>query len=188
MLCRELGRPQTLARAKEALRSEPGGSQQGRVACGFRGLSSLPRCSIFTSSDLYAPPQHVDPLHSAWWASEAILTALRGRNMQDPASELRRTPLPRTPVNKGKREGRGPGLRRTRSRRTRSLGKPAPPAPKLCSTYNTKEYEPSPLGRTPKPDGAMEGFRLPEVLCDNCVGHRTGVSGVGAGLCTNPRP
>src|SRR5215216_2444204 len=100
MLCRELGRPQTLARAKEALRSEPGGSQQGRVACGFRGLSSLPRCSIFTSSDLYAPPQHVDPLHSAWWASEAILTALSGRNMQDPASELRRIPLLGTSVNK----------------------------------------------------------------------------------------
>src|SRR5215217_6154983 len=111
-----------------------------------------------------------------------------GTDIQDGGYGLRRTPLPRTPVNKGKREGRGPGLRRTRSRRTRSLGKPAPPAPKLCSTYNTKEYEPSPLGRTPKPDGAMEGFRLPEVLYDNCVGHRTGVSGVGAGLCTNPRP
>src|SRR5215213_8828672 len=99
MLCQKRGRPQTLARAEEALRSEPGGSQQGRVACGSRGLSSLPRCSIFKSPDLYAPPQHVDPLHSAWWASEAILTALGGRSMHDPASELPRIPLPRTRVH-----------------------------------------------------------------------------------------
>jgi hypothetical protein len=28
--------------------------------------------------DLYAPPQHVDLAHAAWWASEAILAALGG--------------------------------------------------------------------------------------------------------------
>jgi hypothetical protein len=62
----------------------------------------------------------------------------------------------------------------------------------FCSTYNTKnikEYEPSPVGHTPKPDGAIERFRLPEVLYDNWCGalHR-GVRGLGRGLCTNPRP
>ena len=62
--------------------------------------------NLFKSPDLYAPPQHVDPLHSAWWASEAILAALGGRSMHDPASELPRIPLPRTPVNKGERKGR----------------------------------------------------------------------------------
>jgi hypothetical protein len=31
--------------------------------------------------------------------------------MRDPASELRRITLPRTPVNKGKKEGRGQNLR-----------------------------------------------------------------------------
>ena len=57
--------------------------------------------NLFTSSDLYAPPQHVDPSWSAWWASEAILAALGGRSMHDPATQLPRMPLPRTPVNKG---------------------------------------------------------------------------------------
>jgi hypothetical protein len=32
--------------------------------------------------------------------SQAILAALRGRYMHDPASELPRIPLPRTPVNR----------------------------------------------------------------------------------------
>ena len=33
--------------------------------------------------------------HPAWWASEAILTPVRARSMQDPANELRRIPLPK---------------------------------------------------------------------------------------------
>jgi hypothetical protein len=37
-------------------------------------------------------------------------------------------------------------------------------------------YKPPPLGHTPRPDGAMEGCRLLDVLCDNCVGHCTGGS------------
>jgi hypothetical protein len=48
---------------------------------------------LFTSWDLYAPPQHVVPSHAAWVASEAILASLGGRSMHDPASELRRIPL-----------------------------------------------------------------------------------------------
>ena len=32
------------------------------------------------------------------------------------------------------------------------------------------------LGHTPKPGGAMEGLRLPEVLYGDYVGHRTGDS------------
>jgi hypothetical protein len=31
----------------------------------------------------------------------------------------------------------------------------------------TQRVQISPLDHTPKPDGAMERFRLPEVLCDN---------------------
>src|SRR5215211_5878436 len=61
------------------------------VTCYDRGL--------FTSSDLYAPPQHVVPSHAAGVASEGILWPLGGRFMQDPASELRRIPLPRSRVN-----------------------------------------------------------------------------------------
>jgi hypothetical protein len=63
------------------------------VTCYDRGL--------FTSSDLYAPPQHVVPSHAAGVASEGILSPLGGRFMQDPASELRRIPLPRNRVNRG---------------------------------------------------------------------------------------
>jgi hypothetical protein len=38
-------------------------------------------------------------------ALEAILTPLGGPSMQDPASELRRIPIPRTPVNKDDKKG-----------------------------------------------------------------------------------
>jgi hypothetical protein len=55
------------------------------------------------SADLYAAPQHVGPTHVAQVAPEAILEALRARSMQDPASELRRIPFPRTWVNSGAR-------------------------------------------------------------------------------------
>src|SRR5215208_5482178 len=72
------------------------------VTCYDRGL--------FTSSDLYAPPQHVVPSHAAGVASEGILSPLGGRFMQDPASELRRIPLPRTPVNRVRKAGTAPAL------------------------------------------------------------------------------
>src|SRR5215208_2078097 len=54
---------------------------------------------------VYPAPQHVVSTYAACVASEALLAALRGRSMQDPAYELRRIPLPRTPVNRGKNEG-----------------------------------------------------------------------------------
>ena len=61
----------------------------------------VPRSSaLFTASDLYAPPQHVDPRVPCWMPSQAILAALRGESMQDPANELLRTPLLGTRVNK----------------------------------------------------------------------------------------
>ena len=48
---------------------------------------------------------------------------------------------------------------------------------------NSKSGDRPLLGHTPKPGEAMEGLRYPEVLYDNCVGHRTGGSrGIGAGL------
>src|SRR5919112_3151510 len=37
---------------------------------------------------------------AAWGPLEAILEALGGCSMHDPASELRRIPLPRTPMNR----------------------------------------------------------------------------------------
>jgi hypothetical protein len=52
------------------------------------------------SSDLYAPPQHVDLLPTAWGSSEAILAPLGGRSMQDPASELPRISILGTSVNR----------------------------------------------------------------------------------------
>src|SRR5215213_6225420 len=64
--------------------------------------------NLFTRSDLYAPPQHVDPSRVASVASEAILATLGGRSMHDPANELRRTPLLGTSVNRG--AGRIPPL------------------------------------------------------------------------------
>src|SRR5688500_15415412 len=56
------------------------------------------------SSDLYAPPQHVDLLPTAWGSSEAVLAPLGGRSMQDPASELPRIHIPRTSVNRCSRK------------------------------------------------------------------------------------
>src|SRR5215218_9928287 len=49
---------------------------------------------------IHPAPQHVDPGLLAPRPSEAILAALGGRSMQDPASELPRTPLLGTTVNK----------------------------------------------------------------------------------------
>src|SRR5215211_6156500 len=50
---------------------------------------------LFTSSHLYAPPQHVVLSHAAGVASEGILPPLGGRSMHYSANELRRIPLPR---------------------------------------------------------------------------------------------
>jgi hypothetical protein len=63
------------------------------------------RCALFAPLYLYAPPQHVDLAHVAWWASEAILAPLSGCSMHCSANGLRRIPLPRTRVNKGKIQG-----------------------------------------------------------------------------------
>src|SRR5215211_473456 len=70
----------------------------GRVRVGPRAFVSL---------HLYPAPQHVDPSHAAWGAADAVLALLRGGSMHDPASELPRILLPRTPVHKGIGKGRG---------------------------------------------------------------------------------
>ena len=55
--------------------------------------------------------------------------------------------------------------------------------PKLLLVPIIQRYYPSSQSHTPKPDGAMEGFRVLEVLYDCCAVHRTGGSGgIGAGL------
>src|SRR5215204_1569643 len=70
-------------------------------------IKCLPTKGGFTRAYLYAPPQHVVPSHAAWRTSEGILWPLEGRFMHDHESELRRIPLPRTWVNRGKKKGRG---------------------------------------------------------------------------------
>src|SRR5215210_7970716 len=58
---------------------------------------------LFTTPNLYAPPQHVVPTRAARRAPDAVLAAPRARSMQDPGFELPRITLPRrTWVNKGK--------------------------------------------------------------------------------------
>src|SRR5215218_1897324 len=51
---------------------------------------------------LHALPLDVVVANAARRPSEAILEALGGLDMQDCRYELRRIPLPRTPVNKGR--------------------------------------------------------------------------------------
>jgi hypothetical protein len=54
----------------------------------------------FVSLHIHPTPQDEKDLsQAACRALEVILTPLRGGSMQDPASELRRIPLPRTLVN-----------------------------------------------------------------------------------------
>ena len=80
----------------------------------------------------YAPPgifmhrHYIDPTHAAERPAEAILAALGGRFMQDPASELPRIPLPRTPVNRSQpRIHRGFIVLVTIASKYRLGGKPA---------------------------------------------------------------
>jgi hypothetical protein len=58
------------------------------------------RTGAFISVHLHAPPLDVVVAHAACRPSEAILEALGGLSMQDPANELPRIPIPRTSVNK----------------------------------------------------------------------------------------
>jgi hypothetical protein len=48
----------------------------------------------------HPPPQHVVSSRAARRPSGALYAHLRWQSMQDPANELRRIPLPRTPVHK----------------------------------------------------------------------------------------
>src|SRR5215211_4242777 len=59
------------------------------------------------SSDLYAPPRHVDLAHAAWRTLVAIVAALGGRSMHDPANELRRIRILSTTVNTASRDALG---------------------------------------------------------------------------------
>jgi hypothetical protein len=67
---------------------------------------------LFTSSDLYAPPQHVDPFHAAGVTSEGVLAPLGGRTMPDPANQLRRILLLGNMVNKPQTKANSLGIHR----------------------------------------------------------------------------
>src|SRR5215217_6254824 len=69
----------------------------------YQGLLRTPPAAgrgLFASLNLYPPPLHVVPSRPSRCLLEAILGALRQDSMQDPANELRRIPLPRTPLHK----------------------------------------------------------------------------------------
>jgi hypothetical protein len=65
-----------------------------------------PRTGAFISVHLHAPPLDVVVAHAACRPSEAILEALGGLSMQDPANELRRITLLRGWVNRPQEGGR----------------------------------------------------------------------------------
>ena len=73
------------------------------------------------SVHIHSTSQDVDLRYAAWKALETILAPLNGGSMHDPANELRRIPLPRTPVNKGIRKR--VGLFPTWHDRTRSFAR-----------------------------------------------------------------
>src|SRR5215208_4659560 len=78
-----------------------GSSHPGSCAAPFYA-DNAQAPGLFTFSNLYAPHNmQRDLLHAACVALEAILVPLRGRSMHGRASEVRRIPLPRTPVNRG---------------------------------------------------------------------------------------
>jgi hypothetical protein len=62
------------------------------------------------SSDLHAPPQHVDPYPRGVAVRRSHPHGSHRRSMHDRASELLRIPLPRTSVNKGKMKGRASSI------------------------------------------------------------------------------
>ena len=70
----------------------------------------MPNPGLFMSQNLYALPRHVLSTRVAQEFPGAILTTSGGPSMHDPASELLRILLPRTPVNKGMKKKEGPGL------------------------------------------------------------------------------
>jgi len=63
--------------------------------------------TLFTDRQVYSRSVHVVLQGSVQEVRERMLGRQQTGSMQDPASGVRRIPLPRTLVNKGKREGRG---------------------------------------------------------------------------------
>jgi len=110
---RESCRSRTLlvacAATQPALRRERGsytGHHHGphrRVCLGLGvRMPSAPPAETFLSTSAvhnHPPPQHIVSSRAARRPSVALYAHLRWRSMQDPASELRRIPLPRTRVN-----------------------------------------------------------------------------------------
>src|ERR687895_492519 len=60
----------------------------------------------FAFLHIYSAPLGVVVGYAAWRRLEGLSAPLGGESMQDPASELLRIPLPRTPVNRSSAEMR----------------------------------------------------------------------------------
>ena len=81
----------------------------GRTTHSHRRIPSRSKVGepAFTLSDVYARPLCVVVSSSSPNCADTSRHRVRGRSMQDPASEFRRINLLRTRVNRGRREGRG---------------------------------------------------------------------------------
>ncbi len=69
-------------------------------------IEDFAEVGVFVSLHLHAAPQHVEPRSVALWPSEGRFWSYRTGAMQDLGYELPRILIPRTPVNKGKKEDR----------------------------------------------------------------------------------
>ncbi len=92
---------------RACVRSSLGPSLRHHTPTGTpRSTHIRPRTGVFVSLHLHAAPQHAVRHTTHHQLMKWLPAPLRDGAMQDPASELRRIFLPRTPVNKGKRKGR----------------------------------------------------------------------------------
>src|SRR5829696_557027 len=101
-------------------------------------------------------------------SSQSILAALEGRSMQDPASELPRIALPRTPVNRGMRMGRSCYAPASMLERTVGI-EPTPPYRKYGALQScVRKYRTIPLPRTPLNKGETEGRGCQRLRLSEC--------------------
>jgi hypothetical protein len=72
-----------------------------------KGRKADARVGSYRTLHLYPAPQHVVLTGIPFTGSRRPASPHRAWFMRDPASELRRITLPRTPVNRGEKKGRG---------------------------------------------------------------------------------
>src|ERR671921_2199148 len=86
---------------RACVRSSLGPSLRHHAPTGTpRSTHIRPRTGVFVCLHLHPAPQTVDPCPAVVDALSGHPRTSQGRSIQDPASELRRICLPRTPVNK----------------------------------------------------------------------------------------